>query len=68
MQCDFLNFRRETDVTGWTFNALVLLVEDRVVYTLYGGQPNVREHEVTRQPLGPLQDWGEALPVGDLLK
>lgn len=65
---DALSFKRVVDVTGWSFNALVLLVDDRVVYTLYGGQPNLREQEVTRQPLGPLQDWGEALPVGDLLK
>ena len=26
------------------------------------GQPMIREQEMTRQPLGPLQGWGEALP------
>lgn len=58
---DFLNFKREVDVTGWTFNALILLVDDTVVYTLYGGQPKVHDHEVTRNPLGPIQGRGADL-------
>jgi hypothetical protein len=57
---DTFGFKRVTDVTGWTFNGLILLVDDKVVYTLYGGQPRVREQEVTRQPLGPVQGIGEA--------
>jgi hypothetical protein len=65
---DALGFKRITEVTGWSFNALVLLVGDRVVYTLYGGQPHLREQEVTRQPLGPVQDFGESLPLGNLLR
>ena len=65
---DTLGFKRVVDVSGWTFNALVLLVGDRVVYTLYGGQPNLREQEVTRQPLGPMQNFGESLPLGSLVK
>lgn len=63
---DSLGFKRVTDVTGWSFNALVLLVDGRVVYTLYGGQPQLHEQEVTRQPLGPLQNWGNA--VDELVK
>ena len=58
---DSLNFRRETDVTGWTFNALILFVDDLVVYTLYGGQPRVHEKEMSRNPLGPLQGWGQTV-------
>jgi hypothetical protein len=65
---DTLGFKRTVEVTGWSFNALVLLVEDRVIYTLYGGQPNIREQEVSRQPLGPLQDFGESLPLGSLVR
>jgi hypothetical protein len=53
---DVFNFRRETDITGWTFNALILMVDDLVVYTLYGGQPKIHEKEVARNPLGPLQE------------
>ena len=56
---DVLNFRRETDVQGWSFNALVVMVNDVVVYTLYGGQPRIYEHEATRNPLGPLQGIAE---------
>ncbi len=59
---DSLNFRRETDITGWSFNALVILVDDRVVYTLHGGQPRIHEQERVRNPLGPLQGWGDQVP------
>ena len=59
---DALNFRRTVDVRGWSFNALLLLVEGRVVYVLQGGEPSIREQEVSRQPLGPFQSWGESLP------
>jgi hypothetical protein len=57
---DTFNFRRETDVTGWTFNALILFVDDVVVYTVHGGQPRIHEKEISRNPLGPLQSFGEA--------
>ena len=59
---DSLQFYRVTDVTGWSFNALVLIVDGRAVYVIYGGQPLVREQETNKQPLGPLQGWGDALP------
>jgi len=59
---DALKFKRVVDVTGWSFNALVLLVEGRVVYVTHGGQPLVQEQETTTQPLGPLQGWGDLLP------
>ncbi len=59
---DSLHFYRRVDVSGWSFNAIILLVDDRVVYMLYGGQPMIREREETRQPLGPLQNWGDVVP------
>lgn len=55
---DFLNFQRRTETTGWRFTALVLLVNDTVVYRSWSGQPKVNEVEVTRNPLGPFQDIG----------
>lgn len=55
---DFSNFRRRTETTGWRFNAIVLLVDDLVVYRTWGGQPVVHEIEVNTNPLGPLQDMG----------
>lgn len=57
---DFFNFQRRTETTGWRFNAVVLLVDDVVVYRTWGGQPVVNELEVTRNPLGPFQDIGPA--------
>lgn len=55
---DFLNFSRRTDTTGWRFNAVILLVNDVVVYRTWAGQPVVNETEVQTNPLGPLQDIG----------
>jgi hypothetical protein len=56
---DALRFKREVDVTGWNFNALVIFVNDLAVYAVYGGQPVIHELEVERNPLGPLQGWGD---------
>ena len=53
---DVTNFSRRTETTGWRFNAIILLVDDIVVYRAWGGQPWVNELEVTHNPLGPLQD------------
>ncbi len=58
---DFINFSRRTEITGWRFNALVLLIDDRVVYRSWGGQPAIRQIETQHNPLGPLQDIGPAL-------
>lgn len=55
---DFVNFKRRTETTGWRFNALILLVNDVVVYRGWGGQPVVHEVEVNSNPLGPFQDMG----------
>jgi hypothetical protein len=56
---DSFRFVRETQSKGWTFTALILFVEDRAVYAVYGGQPNLLELQVDRNPLGPLQGWGD---------
>ena len=58
---DFTNFMRRTDTTGWRFNALILFVDDVVVYRTWGGQPEVSETEINSNPLGPLQNIGPSL-------
>jgi hypothetical protein len=58
---DAFNFVRVTDSTGWNYNALILFVDDLVVYTLDGGQPRISERDQVRNPLGPLQTWGDIL-------
>lgn len=58
---DFSNFRRHTETTGWRFNALILFVNELVVYRSWGGQPAVNEVEINSNPLGPFQDIGPSL-------
>lgn len=55
---DVFNFRREIEETGWAFDALILLQDDKVLYKTWGGSPRIREHERKDNPLGPLQDLG----------
>jgi hypothetical protein len=57
---DFLNFRRKVDIVGWSFNAVILIKDDIVIYKLTGGQPAIHEHEESTNPLGPLQGIGES--------
>lgn len=56
---DFTNFKRTTDVTGWSFNGVILVKDKLVVYKLAGGQPVIHEVETNKNPLGPLQGSGE---------
>lgn len=58
---DFTNFSRRTETSGWRFNAIILLANDRVVYRAWSGQPRVDEVEINTNPLGPLQDVGPAI-------
>lgn len=60
---DFTNFSRRSETTGWRFNALILLVNDVVVYRAWGGQPSLNQVEVNTNPLGPLQELGPAIMV-----
>lgn len=55
---DFLNFDRETLISGWRFNALVVIVDGTVVYKQWSGQPMVKQVERNRNPLGPFQGSG----------
>jgi hypothetical protein len=61
---DSFGFHRETITSGWGVEALFVFVDDRLVYQLVGGQPTIREVEVQRNPLGPLQSWGDNLVQG----
>jgi hypothetical protein len=61
---DFLNFQRKVDVVGWRFNGIILIKDGLVIYKLTGGQPTIHEREEVRNPLGPLQGFGESrLPI-----
>ena len=58
---DILGFQRETHTTGWSFNGLILMKDGVVIYKLTGGQPQIREQEHTKNPLGPVMGLGQKL-------
>lgn len=57
---DVFAFNRKTHETGWNFKALVLLNNEKVLYKLWSGQPNVDRYEQKKRPLGPLQEINSA--------
>jgi hypothetical protein len=56
---DSLNFKRQTMTTGWRVEVLLVFVDDALVYELIGGRPTIHEMDLRRNPLGPLQGWGD---------
>lgn len=62
---DFLNFRRETRVTGWRFEGLVAVRDGVVLFRSHGGEPRTDRTDRRVNPLGPLQGAGEG--AGGLL-
>lgn len=58
---DFMNFKRNTLTTGWKFGALIVIIDDTVVYKQWSGQPMIEETELRTNPLGPLQGVGESM-------
>ena len=58
---DFFNVRRRTNVSGWWFEALVVVNADGVVlFRNVAGQPKLGRIDTQTNPLGPLQGAGEA--------
>jgi len=57
---DITNFKRKTEVTGWSFSGVILVKDDIVIYTLAGGLPAIRELDESNNPLGPFQGSGES--------
>jgi len=58
---DVFVVKREEHRTGWNFKALILIVDDHVVYKLAGGSPKLDETKTKKNPLGPLQEIGPHL-------
>jgi hypothetical protein len=58
---DVLGFNRETQISGWTFNGLILIKDGVVIYKLTGGQPAIEERQESSTPLGPIQSVGQKL-------
>jgi hypothetical protein len=57
---DFLNVIRTTYVTGWWFEALIVVSDGTVLFRNYGGQATTDRKEKQVNPLGPFQPAGEA--------
>ena len=57
---DTFNFKKVTDVTGWQFDALIIISNDLVVYKTWSGKQNIHEVEHERHPLGPFQGIGSS--------
>jgi hypothetical protein len=65
---DLFDFKRKVHSTGWRFEALVVMVNDIVVYKQWGGEPLVDEDTVSKKPLGPLQSSGSGGLLLDVVK
>ncbi|MBS1169721.1 MAG: hypothetical protein H6R01_639 [Burkholderiaceae bacterium] len=55
---DFFNFHRKTNITGWEFDAIVVVRDGKVIYKLWSGKPGIHQFEEERMPLGPFQSIG----------
>jgi hypothetical protein len=53
---DVFGFRKYSHITGWSFNALIIVKDDVVAYKLRSGEPNLNRFERKVKPLGPLQE------------
>jgi hypothetical protein len=60
---DFLNAVRTTRVTGWRFEALIVVGADTVLFRNYAGQARIERVDKQTNPLGPLQPAGERLGI-----
>lgn len=52
---DVFGFKRTTHVTGWSFKAMFVVLDDTVVYKLWSGEPSIDTTSQVKNPLGPLQ-------------
>jgi hypothetical protein len=58
---DFLNFDRKVDISGWQFDAVIVIRGDTVAYKFWSGKPSIRQFEREQNPLGPLQGIGPSM-------
>ena len=53
---DVLGFKRLTHKSGWQFKGIILIKDDKVVYTLASGEPDISTDDSKIKPLGPFQE------------
>lgn len=54
---DWFTFRRQVESTGWSFRSLIIVIDERVAYKLWEGNPSEVKYADSIRPLGPLQDF-----------
>ncbi len=59
---DLFGFRKHTDISGWEFQATLVLVDGKVVYKLWNGTPEIASSESQKTPLGPMQNLSGIIP------
>jgi hypothetical protein len=57
---DFFNVDRTTRLTGWRFEALIVVSNELVLFRNFSGQARTEKVDRQRNPLGPFQPAGEA--------
>lgn len=58
---DVFGFRKKSHITGWKYNALIIVKDDVVAYKLRAGEPNVNRYEKKVKPLGPFQELDQLI-------
>jgi hypothetical protein len=58
---DVFGFDRTTVNHGWSAEVTLLVQDDHVAYKVISSKPNIQETHEKVQPLGPLQDLGNAV-------
>lgn len=53
---DVFGFKRQTHHSGWQFKGLILIKDNKVVYTLSSGEPIISTEDASVKPLGPFQE------------
>lgn len=61
---DAAGLKRVTTSSGWSAEIVLLIEDDQVVYKVMSGRPNIAGIDDSVQPLGPLQDLGDAVVNG----
>jgi hypothetical protein len=58
---NFLNFDHKVDISGWQFDAVIVIKGETVTYKFWSGKPSIHQFEREQNPLGPLQGIGPSL-------
>lgn len=59
---DLLGFKKQVTTTGWELNAVLVMVDGKVVYKLWNGTPEIKASNSEYNPLGPMQNMSGLIP------